>query len=72
MILDIASLLNKYKENERVASEQLNADNYKLSHAMSCSKEEIDWAKEDIISLTGQLSVYECIIRDLEKLDELL
>ena len=53
MVLDITSLLNKYKENERVASEQLNADNYKLAHAMSCSKEEIDWAKEDVISLTG-------------------
>lgn len=72
MVLDITSLLNKYKENERVAREQLNTDNYKLAHAMSCSKEEIDWAKEDVISLTGQLSVYECIIRDLEKLDELL
>lgn len=72
MVLDIASLLNKYKENERVAKEQLNADNYKLAHVMFCSKEEIDWAKEDIISLTGQLSVYEYIIRDFEKLDELL
>lgn len=64
---DIQNLINKYKENKDLTEKQLNATITELENDnLDISRKE--WLQEDWHSLTGQISVYDCILRDLEKL----
>lgn len=66
----IEKLLNKYKENRKVTNEQLDKTREKLVSPTfdSLDEDEKDWLHDDWNSTTGQISVYDCVIRDLEKL----
>ena len=66
---DIQNLINKYKENKDLTEKQLNVTISELENDnLDISRKE--WLQEDWHSLTGQISVYDCILRDLEKLKE--
>ena len=66
---DIQNLLNKYEENKGLTEKQLSATILELeSDNLDIARKE--WLQEDWHSLTGQISVYDCIIRDLEKLKQ--
>lgn len=66
----IEKLLNKYKENRQATDEQLdNTRKQLLSPTFdSLDDDEKNWLHDDWNSTTGQISVYDCVIRDLEKL----
>ena len=66
----IQKLLNKYKENYKATEQQLNNTRNKMTspNYKTLDRAQKEWLKDDWNSCTGQLSVYECIIRDLNKI----
>lgn len=66
----IEKLLNKYKENYKATEQQLNDTRNKMNNSdyESLDETQKEWLNDDWNSCTGQLSVYECIIRDLNKI----
>lgn len=66
----IEKLLIKYKENYKTTEQQLDDTRNKMANSDYESLDEIqkEWLNNDWISCTGQLSVYECVIRDLNKI----
>lgn len=66
----IQKLLNKYKENYKVTEQQLNDTRNKMANSdyETLDETQKEWLNNDWISCTGQISVYECIIRDLNKI----
>ena len=66
----IEKLLNKYKENYEATEQQLNDTRNKITNSdyETLDRAQKVWLKDDWNSCTGQLSVYECIIRDLNKI----
>ena len=66
----IEKLLNKYKENYEATEQQLNNTRNKMtsSNYKTLDRAQKEWLKDDWNSCTGQLSVYECVIRDLNKI----
>ena len=63
----IQKLLNKYKENYKATEQQLNNTRNKMTspNYKTLDRVQKEWLNDDWNSCTGQLSVYECIIRDL-------
>lgn len=66
----IEKLLNKYKENYKTTEQQLDDTRNKMANSdyESLDETQKEWLNDDWISCTGQLSVYECIIRDLNNI----
>ena len=66
----IQNLLNKYKENYKATEQQLDDTRAKMTNPNYKTLDEAqkEWLKDDWNSCTGQLSVYECVIRDLNKI----
>lgn len=66
----IEKLLNKYKENYEATEQQLDDTRNKMTNSdyETLDETQKEWLKDDWSSCTGQLSVYECIIRDLSKI----
>ena len=66
----IEKLLNKYKENYKTTEQQLNNTRNKMTspNYKALDRAQKEWLKDDWNSCTGQLSVYECVIRDLSKI----
>lgn len=66
----IEKLLNKYKENYEATEQQLNDTRNKMANSdyETLDETQKEWLNDDWNSCTGQLSVYECIIRDLNKI----
>ena len=66
----IQKLLNKYKENYKATEQQLNNTRNKMTspNYKTLDRAQKEWLKDDWSSCTGQLSVYECVIRDLNKI----
>lgn len=66
----IQKLLNKYKENYKATEQQLDDTRSKMTNSdyESLDKAQKEWLNNDWSSCTGQLSVYECVIRDLDKI----
>ena len=66
----IEKLLTKYKENYKTTEQQLDDTRNKMTNSdyETLDEEQKEWLNNDWISCTGQLSVYECIIRDLSKI----
>lgn len=66
----IEKLLAKYKENYKATEQQLDDTRNKITSPSykTLNESEKEWLDDDWSSCTGQLSVYECIIRDLDKL----
>ena len=66
----IEKLLNKYEENYKATEQQLNDTRNKMANSEyeTLDEEQKEWLNDDWNSCTGQLSVYECIIRDLSKI----
>ena len=66
----IEKLLNKYKENYKATEQQLNNTRNKMTNSdyKALDRTQKEWLNDDWNSCTGQLSVYECIIRDLSKI----
>lgn len=66
----IEKLLNKYKENYKATEQQLDDTRSKMTNSNYENLDEAqkEWLNNDWISCTGQLSVYECVIRDLNKI----
>lgn len=66
----IQKLLNKYEENYKVTEQQLDDTRNKMANSdyETLDEEQKEWLNNDWSSCTGQLSVYECIIRDLHKI----
>lgn len=66
----IEKLLNKYTENYKATEQQLDDTRNKMANSdyETLDESQKEWLNNDWISCTGQLSVYECIIRDLSKI----
>ena len=66
----IEKLLNKYKENYKTTEQQLNNTRNKMTNSdyETLDETQKEWLNDDWNSCTGQLSVYECVIRDLSKI----
>ena len=66
----IEKLLNKYKENYKITEQQLDDTRIKMANSdyETLDEAQKEWLNNDWISCTGQLSVYECVIRDLNKI----
>ena len=66
----IEKLLNKYKENYKTTEQQLDDTRIKMANSdyETFDETQKEWLNNDWVSCTGQLSVYECIIRDLSKI----
>lgn len=66
----IEKLLNKYKENYKTTEQQLNDTRSKMvnSDYETLDEEQKEWLNDDWHSCVGQLSVYDCVIRDIKKL----
>ena len=66
----IEKLLNKYTENYKATEQQLDDTRNKMANSdyETLDESQKEWLNNDWISCTGQLSVYECIIRDLNKI----
>ena len=66
----IEKLLNKYKENYEATEQQLNDTRTKMANSdyETLDETQKEWLNDDWNSCTGQLSVYECVIRDLNKI----
>lgn len=66
----IEKLLNKYKENYEATEQQLDDTRNKMANSdyETLDETQKEWLNDDWNSCTGQLSVYECIIRDLNKI----
>lgn len=66
----IEKLLNKYIENYKITEQQLDDTRNKMANSdyETLDKEQKEWLNNDWVSCTGQLSVYECVIRDLSKI----
>ena len=66
----IQKLLTKYEENYKVTEQQLDDTRNKMANSdyETLDEAQKEWLKDDWNSCTGQLSVYECIIRDLSKI----
>ena len=66
----IEKLLNKYKENYKATEQQLNDTRNKMANSdyETLDETQKEWLNDDWNSCTGQLSVYECVIRDLSKI----
>lgn len=66
----IEKLLTKYKENYEVTEQQLNDTRSKMTSPdyETLDEKQKQWLNDDWNSCTGQSSVYECVIRDLNKL----
>ena len=66
----IEKLLNKYTENYKATEQQLDDTRIKMANSdyETLDEAQKEWLNNDWISCTGQLSVYECIIRDLNKI----
>ena len=66
----IEKLLNKYKENYEATEQQLNDTRNKMTNPnyKTLDRAQKEWLKDDWNNCTGQLSVYECVIRDLNKI----
>lgn len=67
---EIEKLLNKYKENYKTTEQQLDDTRNKMTNSdyETLDETQKEWLNDDWNSCTGQLSVYECIIRDLHKI----
>lgn len=67
---EIEKLLNKYKENYKTTEQQLDDTRNKMTNSdyETLDETQKEWLNDDWNSCTGQLSVYECIIRDLNKI----
>lgn len=66
----IEKLLTKYKENYKITEQQLDDTRTKMTNSdyETLDESQKEWLNNDWNSCTGQLSVYECIIRDLNKI----
>lgn len=66
----IEKLLSKYKENYKIIEQQLDNTRNKIisPNYKTLDESQKEWLDDDWTSCTAQLSVYECIIRDLNKL----
>ena len=66
----IEKLLNKYKENYEATEQQLDDTRSKMANSdyETLDETQKEWLNDDWNSCTGQLSVYECIIRDLSQI----
>lgn len=64
----IDTLLNKYTERMNDCQMQLDDDMLTLKSNPSTAKEE--WLNDDIFAMNTQISIYECIIKDLKELKE--
>ena len=66
----IEKLLIKYKENYKATEQQLDDTRNKMTNSdyETFDEAQKEWLNNDWISCTGQLSVYECVIRDLSKI----
>ena len=66
----IQKLLNKYEVNYKATEQQLDDTRSKMTNSdyETLDEEQKEWLNNDWNSCTGQLSVYECIIRDLHKI----
>lgn len=64
----LENLLNKYEENRKLTNEQLSDTIKKLEHEELLDEDTKKWLYDDWHSCVGQLSVYDCVIRDIKKL----
>ena len=66
----IEKLLDKYEVNYKATEQQLDNTRNKMTNSdyESLDETQKEWLNDDWNSCTGQLSVYECIIRDLNKI----
>ena len=66
----IEKLLNKYEVNYKATEQQLDNTRSKMAdfNYENLDETQKEWLNNDWSSCTGQLSVYECIIRDLNKI----
>jgi hypothetical protein len=63
----IQNLIDKYEEKREELEEIIGEDKTMLQVAESGSKN-AQWLADDILSTTTQISIYECIIKDLKEL----
>ena len=63
----LQNLIDKYEENREELEEIIGEDKTMLQIAESGSKN-AQWLADDILSTTTQISIYECIIKDLKEL----
>lgn len=66
----IQKLLTKYEKNYKATEQQLDDTRSKIANSdyETFDETQKEWLNNDWVSCTGQLSVYECIIRDLSKI----
>ena len=66
----IEKLLNKYKENYKTTEQQLDDTRIKMANSdyETFDETQKEWLNNEWVRCTAQLSVYECIIRDLSKI----
>lgn len=66
----IEKLLVKYEKNYKATEQQLDDTRNKIisPNYKTLDESQKEWLNDDWTSCTAQLSVYECIIRDLNKL----
>lgn len=66
----IEKLLAKYEQNYKATEQQLDDTRNKITSSdyKTLDESQKEWLDNDWTSCTAQLSVYECIIRDLNKL----
>lgn len=62
----ITKLIDKYISRKEDAETQIDEDRISLAEM---DTENTKWLTEDIFSLETQVSIYECIIKDLKELE---
>jgi len=62
----ITKLIDKYISRKEDAETQIDEDRISLAEM---DNENTKWLTEDIFSLETQVSIYECIIKDLKELE---
>ena len=63
----LQNLIDKYEEKREELEEIIDEDKTMLQVEESGSRN-AQWLADDILSITTQISIYECIIKDLKEL----
>ena len=67
MKTQITKLIDKYTSRMEDCQSQMDDDKLALNKAHN---EDAQWLTEDIFALNTQISIYECIIKDLKALEK--
>ena len=67
MKTQITKLIDKYTSRMEDCQSQMDDDKLALNQAHN---EDAQWLTEDIFALNTQISIYECIIKDLKALEK--